>query len=129
MAEGGLRRINDRNRDADFYSPGTALYAVDTTPPMKRRHEDDMAENMIVRVARAICDKKYGDGAWALHDLDEAEEKLFLDQARASIEAMREPLRYMDSPGFYSQSWRHAIDAILLHGTTDDVSDADKANR
>lgn len=91
-----------------------------------------MSQSMIERVARAICGTTSGTG-------DDHQWKMFLDEARAAIEAMREPTDailaatedvvtghddfacgdgtlYLSYPGFHEYAktaWQAMIDAAL----------------
>lgn len=83
-----------------------------------------MADSMIERVARAICqsDERHGEPSWDWYSSDEARSNYF-DAARAAIEAMREPDMAMGramlsacegkDPAPIAQVWYRMIDAAL----------------
>lgn len=84
-----------------------------------------MAESeMVEKVAKAIYLKRNGQGArpWSL--LTKAHRTPYLDDARAAIEAMREPTEAMESAGWDSYDrndgwsgpqycWQAMVDAAL----------------
>jgi hypothetical protein len=67
-------------------------------------------DSMVERVARAICDTRFWEGAWI--KANEVEMNAFRFEARAAIEAMIEPNRRMLDAGVDADDKRTGYETV-----------------